>query len=292
LPENNAAAGKRASPSVPQPLRVGWFSTGRGEGSRNLLQAALRAIRDGHLPAEIAFIFSNREHGEFEATDRFFVDVAASGIPLITLSDRRFRRASAGEVARKGAPLPAWRVEYDRAVVAALEPYGCDIAMLAGYMLISTAPLFSWRPLLNLHPAAPGGPAGTWQDVIWQLIDRQAERSGVRIHLSTAELDEGPIVTYCTYPLRGPGIDDLWSTTGARSIQDLRNGEGEALPLFQEIRRRGAAREAPLVIETLRAFASRRLRVVGDSLCEGSTPLARGFDLTPEIEATLASTVA
>lgn len=272
-------------------LRIGWFATGRGEGSQKLLASAVSAIREGRLDAEIAFVFSNRERGQFPATDEFFDLVASYGIPLVTLSDSRFRREHGGEIARKGQPLPAWRTEYDRAVVGLLDPIGCDIGMLAGYMLINAEPLFSWRPLLNLHPAAPDGPAGTWQDVIWHLIRTQAAGGGVRIHLTTAILDAGPIVTYCTFPLRGPTIDLLWRAAEQQDIAAIQQSEGEAFPLFQEIRRRTTAREVPLVVETLRAFAQGRLRLEGERIYSGETKVVGGFDLTPEIEGSLAKAV-
>jgi len=269
-------------------LRIGWFATGRGEGSQKLLRAAVEAIREGRLDAEISFVFSNREPGQFEATDTFFSQVNSYGIPLVTLSDSRFRREHGGEVARMGQPLPEWRVAYDRRVASLVEPYGCDIGMLAGYMLITTEPLFSWRPLLNLHPAAPGQPAGTWQEVTWQLIAQRVDHGGVRVHLATATLDGGPIVTYCTYPLRGATIDLLWRAIDQRSVDEIRSTDGEASPLFQEIRRRGAARELPLVVETLRAFADGRLRLEGGRIMSGETKVVGGYDLTPEIEGTLA----
>jgi folate-dependent phosphoribosylglycinamide formyltransferase PurN len=272
-------------------LRIGWFATGRGEGSQKLLGAAVEAIRDGRLDAEITFVFSNRERGRFPTTDEFFDQVASYGIPLVTLSDSRFRREHGGEIARKGEPLPAWRTEYDRAVVELLEPIGCDIGMLAGFMLIATEPLFSWRPLLNLHPAAPDGPAGTWQDVIWQLVGKNASGSGVRIHLSTAVLDAGPIVTYCSFPLRGPTIDLLWRAAEQQDVTAIKESEGEAFPLFQEIRRRTTAREVSLVIETLRALADGRLRLDGERIFSGDTKVVSGFDLTPEIEGALAKAV-
>jgi folate-dependent phosphoribosylglycinamide formyltransferase PurN len=269
-------------------LRIGWFATGRGEGSQKLLRAAVEAIRDGTLDAQIPFVFSNREPGRYEATDAFFAQINSYGIPLITLADSRFRRERGGAIARKGEALPAWRQEYDAEVVRLVGPYGCDLGMLAGYMLITTEPLFSWRPLLNLHPAAPGGPAGTWQDVTWKLIEQRAEESGVLVHLSTATLDEGPVVTYCRYPLRGANIDLLWRTIEQRGVEELRASDGESSPLFQEIRRRGAAREVPLVVETLRAFADGRLRVDDGRVMTGDTKVVSGYDLTPEIEATLA----
>ncbi len=269
-------------------LRIGWFSTGRGEGSRKLLRATVDAIREGRLDAEIAFVCSNRERGQFEATDGFFDEVGNYGIPLVTLSDGRFRREHGGAVARAGQPLPAWRTDYDRAVAEMLRSYQYDMGMLAGYMLVMTAPLFVGHPMLNLHPAAPEQPAGTWQEVTWQLIDQRVDHGGVRIHLVTAALDEGAIVTYCTFPLRDPAIDLLWSATEQRSVAAIRDAEGESFPLFQEIRRRGSARELPLVVETLRAFADGRLRLQGDDIVAGGTRILRGFDLTPEIEGSLA----
>jgi folate-dependent phosphoribosylglycinamide formyltransferase PurN len=270
-------------------LRIGWFATGRGEGSQKLLRAAVEAIADGRLDAEIPFVFSNREPGQFEATDVFFAQVQSYGIPLVTLSDARFRRESSGEVARKGKPLPAWRTEYDRAVVGLLEPYAYDVGMLAGYYLIGTEPLVSHRPLLNLHPAAPGGPIGTWQDVAWELIAQRAQHSGVRIHLGTLALDEGPIVTYCTYPLRGATIDLLWRAIDQRGVDEIKATDGESNPLFQEIRRRGALREIPLTVETLRALAEGRLAIDNSRILAGETRVVGGFDLTPEIERALSS---
>jgi folate-dependent phosphoribosylglycinamide formyltransferase PurN len=268
-------------------LRVGWFATGRGETSPKLLRAAVEAIRDGRLDAEISFVFSNREAGQYPITDRFFEQVRGYGVPLVTLSDANFRKERGGEIARAGKPLPAWRTEYDTEVARKLEPFDYDIGMLAGYMLIMTPHLFTSHPMLNLHPAAPGQPEGTWQDVIWKLIDARAERGGVRLHLATDGLDEGPIVTYCTYPLRGASIDTLWHAVDQRGVDEIRASDGEANPLFQEIRRRGAARELPLVVETLLAIADGRLRLEGDRVLAGDTKVVGGYDLTPEIEAAL-----
>lgn len=265
-------------------LRIGWFSTGRGEGSQKLLRAAVDAIHSKQLNAEIAFVFSNREAGQYEATDDFFAQIESYGIPLVTLSDSKFRKANGGEIARSGQPLPKWRTDYDEQVAWKLAPYAYDIGMLAGYMLITTEPLFAGHPLLNLHPAAPDGPAGTWQQVTWKLMEQHADHGGVRIHLTTAALDEGPIVTYCTYPLTGPNIDLLWRQVHQRGIDEVRATDGEASALFGEIRRRGAAREIPLVVETLRAFADGRLRLDGPRIMAGETKIVGGFDLTPEIE--------
>ena len=272
------------------PLRIGWFSTGRGEGSRRLLTAAVDAIRRGDLDGEIAFVFSNRERGEHEGTDGF-LDLAASfGVPCLTLSSRRFRRERGGELSKPGEALPPWRVEYDRKVAELLAQHPFDIGVLAGYMLIFTPEMSRRHPLLNLHPAEPSGPVGTWQEVVRQLIDQRAERSGIMIHLATEELDRGPVVAYCTYSLRGDAFDALWQAHGSHPAAET---EGESDLLFSEIRRHGAARELPLIVATLRAFAQGRLRLDGRKVVdEGGRALSSGLDLTSEIDAAVAAELA
>lgn len=239
-------------------LRVGWFSTGRGPGSRALFRAIGAAI-DGGLPVELAYVFCSREPGEDEQTDQLFALVRERGVPLVTLSSAAFRKQAGGKLARKGEPLPQWRLDYDDAVLKLVEPYGATLGVLAGYMLIFGARACERLPLLNLHPAAPGGPIGIWQDVIWQLIAERAEHSGITIFRAIPEVDAGPPVAFCTYSLRGPEIDPLWAEVEGQPVEQLKAAVGEELPLFKEIRRRGAAREPILIVETLRAVAERGL---------------------------------
>ena len=270
-------------------LRFGWFATGSGTTSPVLFDAAIEAIGEGTLVAEIAVVFSNREPGEDEMADAFCARVEAAGVPLVRLSDRLFRREHGGEVARKGGTLPEWRREYDREVMRLLEPYPFDLGMLAGYKLIFGEEATACWDLLNLHPAAPGGPAGIWQDVIWELIAQGAEHAGVMMHLATPELDEGPVVTYCTYSIRGPAFDPLWRDIECRPLDEARADKGEELPLFKAIRAAGVAREIPLVIETLRAFADGRVRIEGKRAVGADGKPVQGVDLSAEIEAIVAS---
>jgi phosphoribosylglycinamide formyltransferase-1 len=228
-------------------LRIGWFSTGRDEAACQLLEAAWVAIQAGELKARIAFVFSNRERGEKPESDRFFDLVEGYDIPLVWLSSKQFRQERGQSPARAGEPLPAWRAEYDRAVVGLLESHPFDLGVLAGYMLIFTEEPCQRYNLLNLHPAQPGGPAGTWQEVIWQLMEEGSSTAGVMMHLATKELDQGPPVTYCTYGIRGHDFDELWTQVEGRSVAEVRAGEGEDNRLFREIRRQGVMRELPLV---------------------------------------------
>ena len=270
-------------------LRIGWFSTGRGEGSRKLLDAAQNEFTSGRLDAKIAVVFCNRERGEDANTDLFLDRVLGHALPLICLSSRHFGRQRSELVPRKGDPLPEWRRQYDREVMRLLDPHPFDLGVLAGYMLIFCDEASRRYDLLNLHPAAPGGPKGVWQDVIWQLIKTRAQTAGVMMHLATPDLDEGPPVTYCTYPIAGPTFDPLWQQIEGRTVEEVKAAEGEANRLFAEIRHHGVAREVPLVLETLRAFATGRVSISGKQVVDSASRPVSARDLTAEIESTVAS---
>ncbi|MEE8369570.1 MAG: phosphoglycerate transporter, partial [Dehalococcoidia bacterium] len=143
-------------------LTLGWFSTARGTTSPRLLAAAQDEITAGRLQARIGVVFCNREPGEDPQTDAFLEQVRGYGLPAVCLSNARYRRERGLPPARKGEPLPEWRRDYDREVMRLLEPHPFDLGVLAGYMLISTEVMCDRYDMLNLHPAAPGGPTGMW----------------------------------------------------------------------------------------------------------------------------------
>ena len=237
-------------------LRLGWFATGRGEGSRGFLNLIQGLIEAGSLDATIEFVFSNREHGEAEGSDAFFRLVNGYGLPLITLSSRRYRREHGG------GPMSAHRDAFHSEVMGLIAGFSSDVCVLAGYMLIASAEMCRRNSMVNVHPSLPRGPAGTWQQVIWELIGQRARESGVMIHVATEELDSGPVLTYCGYPIRGAEFDRLWQAAEGRSLEELRT-EGEEQPLFRKIRQEGLRRERPLLLETLRALSDGRLKISG-----------------------------
>ena len=106
-------------------LQMGWFSTGRGEGSRGLLQFVQDRIARGDLDARIEFVFSNRAPGEAEGSDQFFQLVSGYGLPLVTRSSAQFLRDRGGRWA-------ALREAYDAEVRGRLENYAPSICVLAG----------------------------------------------------------------------------------------------------------------------------------------------------------------
>ena len=254
-------------------LKLGWFSTGRGEGSRNLLTTIHDAIHQGKIDAQDQFVFTNREPGEAEGSDRFHQLVRDLGLELVYLSSKRFNKEWAGEAGQR-------RLAYDRDVMQRLEGYNPDLCVLAGYMLIVGEEMCHRYTMINLHPAAPDGPAGTWQEVIWGLIKERAPHSGVKIHLVTEELDRGPTVTFCTYPITGGSFNAHWNATKGRSVEKLMTEEGEYLSLFKVIREHGVRRELPLILETLKALAEQRIRI------DRTEPI-EPRDFTDKIEQTL-----
>ncbi len=266
-------------------LKLGWFSTGRDEAARLLLQTVCQHIQDGEISARISFVFSNREPGESEQSDLFFNLVKSYDIPLICLSSRGFQAKLGGKP--KGADpetgLPLWRLEYDREVMRRLGNFKPELCVLAGYMLIVGKEMCQKYNMINLHPAKPGGPKGTWQDVIWTLIEGKARETGVMMHLVTPELDSGPVVTYCTFPIVGGPFDRLWQELGSRSVAEIKREEGENNRLFQLIRQHGVARELPLIVATLKAFAQGKTKIENGVVLDNAGKPIAGYDLTEQV---------
>lgn len=262
-------------------LKLGWFSTGRGEGSRNLLQFVHRHIAGGDLPASIEFVFCNRASGEAEGSDEFHALVRSLGIPLVTFSSEGFRREQG---ARRFDQV---RARYDAEVIARLEGFRPDIGVLAGYMLFTAEELCRRYNLVNLHPAPPGGPVGAWQQIVWRLIESHASESGIQIQLATMDWDHGPLITYCTFPITGPAFDPLWQQIEGKSIDEVKASYWEELPLFQQIRKEGQKREQPLLLETLRAFAHGHVKVVDHQVLDVAGRPIAGHCLTEGVEAWL-----
>jgi phosphoribosylglycinamide formyltransferase-1 len=266
--------------------KIGWFSTGRGPGSKGMLQAAYNAIKSGELKAEIEFVYCSREYGETEPTDEYLNMVKEYGIPLVSFSYQRYRAMRNMPNPDLSQPLPQWRIDYDNEVLKRLERFHSDLVLLAGFMLVTTSVMCDKYKIINLHPAAPGGPAGTWQQVIWKLIETQAEIQGIKMHVAVPELDMGSTATYCTFPIRGKAFDKLWDAIGGKTVEEIKTSEGVENALFKTIRVHGAIREVPLVVATLKAFSEGKIKITKDrQVVDSAGNDIKGYDLTKEIDA-------
>ncbi len=260
------------------PLRLGWLSTGRGPGSRGLLAAAHKAIADGGLNASIDYVLCTRARGEAEGSDMFLDQAESYGLTVVSLSIRDYRQHRAND--------PAWRDRYNADLLSAIQHRPVDALVFAGLMLIVSEDIVNAYPVLNLHPALPGGPVGAWQDVIWELIRQNATETGVMVQLSTAEVDKGPVIAWCRFPISGPEFATLWKEVEGQSVDILRREYGEDHPLFAKIRQEGLRREALTLVEALRQVADGNVTIGDDRVVRNKEgqPLENGLDITNEIE--------
>ena len=241
-----------------------------------MFTAVLDAIRVGDLAADFEFVFINRERGQTAPTDSFIDLAEANEIPVATLSSRRFRRE------HNNAPWAELRTSFDRAVLSKLETFEPDVGVVAGYMLFAPEISRQMR-ILNQHPALPGGPIGKWQDVIWDVIQQGAGYHGSMVHIATPELDRGPVVSFCSFAVRGPSFDPLWDAAQNHDISALRDAGDESLPLFAAIREAGVIRERLLVVETLKGIADGQIDL--DAVANGKT--TEPVDMTERIDSAL-----
>jgi phosphoribosylglycinamide formyltransferase-1 len=264
--------------------KLGWFSTGRDKAARDLLTAVNSSIKLGDIKAEIAFVFCNREPSESQESNLFLKLVEDYHIPLICFSYRKFEVMKGASITEQEGTFPLWRLDYDREVMNRLQDFHSDLCVLAGYMLIVGEEMCHRYSMINLHPATPGGPKGTWQEVIWQLIDNKAHETGVMMHLVTPELDEGPPVTYCTFSIRGKPFDRYWEEIKEHPLEEIITKHGESYPLFKLIRQHSLAREFPLIISTLKAFSQGKINITADKkVVDSEGKPIKGYNLTDEI---------
>jgi len=265
--------------------KIGWFSTGNTKACRDLLETAQTSIRQGEIEGEITFVFCNRERGDSKQSDLFLDLVEAYNIPLICFSYQKFRGELGEQNPEPSAPMPQWRLDYDREVMSRLRGFKPDLSVLAGFMMITGPELCQKYDMINLHPAAPGGPVGTWKQVIWQLIDNNARETGALMNLVTPELDKGPTVTYCTFSIRGEPFDRYWAEIQGQSIEKIKKEQGKDNNLFKLIRKHGLTREFPLIIATLKAFSQGKIRINKEKrVVDAENKPIKGYNLTDEID--------
>jgi phosphoribosylglycinamide formyltransferase 1 len=279
-------------------LRMGWFSTGRDPAARNLLQTVQEDLVKNRIPATIEWIFCHRETGdappneEYFERERFFELAAELDIPCATRSHVRFMpelRAQGLAESRSAADaspsLEDWRNLYGSEVMKVVDLLPtADIIVMAGYMLILGDPELEGLVMVNIHPALPWGPRGTWQEVIHQLIAEDATEQGIMVHMVTKELDRGPVISFCRFPIKGEGWDDLWDSWRTEIAADAPRELRESHPLFRKIRLAGELRELPLLRSAIRELAYENIVIRDRKIWAGGKLQEEGVELTGIIE--------
>jgi phosphoribosylglycinamide formyltransferase-1 len=161
--------------AVPRKLRLGVIASGSGSN----LQAIIDRCADQSIDAEIVLVLSNVPGAG--SLDR----AAQAGIATALIDHRIF----------------AERVDFDRAVVAALQAANVDLVVLAGFMRLITAPFIAAFPerIINIHPALL--PAFPGLHVQKKALEAGARFSGCTVHFVDGGVDTGPIIIQAVVPI-------------------------------------------------------------------------------------------
>lgn len=155
-----------------KPLRVAVLVSGNGSN----LQILIDAMHAGALPIDIIGVISNRE-------DAYAITRAQTAdIPVCVLS-----HAASGK--RMGIKT------FETYATVQLQEWQPDVIVLAGFMRVLSADFIedSVAPMINLHPSLL--PIYRGLDTHTRAIQAGERQHGCSIHLVTAELDAGQVLT-------------------------------------------------------------------------------------------------
>ena len=278
-------------------MRIGWLSTGRDQAACNLLSEMIkRAQQDAYLELDLAVVFCDRERGESPESDRFPRPCAALWLP----GRSRSRARSAGSRAQGSGPGPqstppppppppsGVKSSMSRSSAcwcSTLPPQrACPGGVHADRQFRDVPARY---PGLNLHPALPQGPTGTWQQVIWQLMRR--ERRAKRRHDQPDDAGTRPragrrIRLLLAAPVQNgdPALESSYRRSSRRkSLEEIAAAEGEAgaalcrdpLPAAKSARSRFSTRRSG-------SSSSGKLQAMGNGAVFLGVGAFAAFDLT------------
>jgi len=169
MPDDNL---KSIAKKSAKPLRVAVLVSGSGSN----LQVLINAMQAGALPIEIVGVISNRE-------DAYAITRANdAAIPVAVLS-----HVASGK--RMGIKT------FETHASAQLSAWQPDLIVLAGFMRVLSSSFIdnAPAPMINLHPALL--PAYKGLDTHQRAIQAGERHHGCSIHVVTAELDAGAVLT-------------------------------------------------------------------------------------------------
>lgn len=178
----------KSSYKFSKPMRVAVFFSGGASSLKYLLE------NDSNLNKKYQIVVAFTDNPQAAALNL----VKQADIQLIQLDFHNWCRQN--QV--KFNDLKA-RQNYFRQISHLIKPFKPDIIMLSGFMLLITEPLLTkyQNRILNVHPAdltilnQQGKRKYTGIDAVAQAISAGEKSTRSTIHLVTAEIDNGPIVT-------------------------------------------------------------------------------------------------
>jgi phosphoribosylglycinamide formyltransferase-1 len=155
----------------------------------------LQALLNARLPCRIAAVISNRADAQGLETAK------ARGIATAVVSHKDYPD----------------RAAFDAALAQAIDGYGADLVVLAGFMRILTdgfVERYRGR-LINIHPSLL--PAYTGTDTHERALQDGVKLHGCTVHFVTPTLDGGPIIIQAAVPVLR---DDTPATLSARVLHE------------------------------------------------------------------------
>ena len=179
--------------SAKSPLKVAVLVSGNGSN----LQVLIDAMRSGDLPIQIVGVISN-------VKDAFAITRAEqAGIETAVLS-----HITSGDNIGKRMGIKS----FERHATIQLQEWQPDLIVLAGFMrvlspeFIDAAP----APMINLHPSLLPNYKGL--DTHSRVLQAGERHHGCSVHVVTAELDAGQVLTQALLPVSsGDTADTLKS---------------------------------------------------------------------------------
>lgn len=157
-------------------MKIAIMASGNGSNA----QAIIDRIKAGKLDASIEIIVSNR-------ADAF----------VLTRAQKAGIKSACIE--RKDYPS---RREYDIALAEKLTASGCELVVLAGYMLLLGHEFLDVFPdrIVNIHPALLPSFPGTGG--IGSALAYGVKISGPSVHFVEEKVDSGPLIIQAALPVR------------------------------------------------------------------------------------------
>lgn len=165
-------------------MKIGILASGKGSNA----QAIMDRIAAGVLHASVEIVLSNR--ADAQVLDR----ARKAGVKSMTLDRRSF----------------ATRKEYDAALADLLRQHGCELVVLAGYMLVLGKNFLDAFPgrVINIHPSLLPSFPGTHGAE--SALAHGVKLTGPTVHFVEEEIDTGPIIIQAAAPvMAGEDADSL-----------------------------------------------------------------------------------
>ena len=200
--------------AIVAPLKVAVMASGSGSN----LQVLIDAMQAGELPIKIVGVISN--NAEAYAITR----AQNAGIETAVLSHITAEQATTPQSVGKRMGIKT----FERHALTQLNDWEPDLIVLAGFMRVLSSEFTNAvpAPMINLHPSLL--PKYKGLDTHQRALDGGDTKHGCSVHVVTAELDAGTVLTQALLDVaRDNHSDDIDAASLQKRVQKL---EHKVLP--------------------------------------------------------------